>query len=53
MLSHGKFLGTAVGALVNLIAEAGRRGIRWIADKTRIHTDRRKRAPPKPQPATG
>jgi hypothetical protein len=53
MLSHGRFLGSAVGALVNLIKEAGRRGIAWIADKTRIHTDRRKRAPPKPEPATG
>lgn len=53
MLSHGKFLGTAVGALVNLITEAGRRGIRWITDKTRIHHDRRNRAPPTPEPATG
>jgi len=53
MLSHGKFLGTAVGALVNLVKEAGRRGLKWIADRTRIHKDRRKRAPPELEPATG
>jgi hypothetical protein len=53
MLSHGRFIGTAVGALVHLIAEAGRRGLQWIADRTRIHKDRRKRAPPKLEPATG
>jgi hypothetical protein len=53
MFSHGKFLGTAVGALINLVTEATRRGIQWIADKTRIHQDRRKRAPPNLAPATG
>lgn len=36
MLSHGKFLGTAVGALVTLVTEATRRGVKWITDKTRI-----------------
>jgi len=52
MFSHGKFLGTAVGALINLVTEATRRGIQWIADKTRIHQDRRKRPLPKLEPAT-
>ena len=53
MLSHGRFLGTAVGALVNLVIEAARRGVKWIADKTDIHHDRRCRAsqaPPQPSP---
>ena len=48
MLSHGRFLGTAVGTLVT---EAARRGVKWIADKTGIHHDRRHRALPRPQPS--
>jgi hypothetical protein len=53
MLSHGKFLGSAVGALARLVTEAAKRGLRWIVDRTRIHTDRRKRAPPGSKPTTG
>lgn len=41
MLSHGSFLGTAVGTITALATEALRRGVRWVADKTRIHRERR------------
>ena len=51
MLAHGKFLGTAVGALAHLIVEAARRGVRWIAEKTHIHRDRRNGPSRAPRPA--
>jgi len=45
MLHDGAFLGTAVGKRLSLTAEAARRGIKWIADKTRIHCERRSPVP--------
>ncbi len=45
--------GTAVGALARLVSEATRRGVKWIAEKTKIHRDRRGRAPPGVDPALG
>jgi REP element-mobilizing transposase RayT len=41
MLGAGHFRGAAVGNLANLIAEAARRGLQWIVDRTRIHVERR------------
>ncbi len=53
MRGRSHFLGTAVGALARLVSEATRRGVKWIAEKTRIHRDRRGRAPPAVDPALG
>ncbi len=53
MRGRSHFLGTAVGALATLVCEATRRGVKWIAEKTRIHRDRRGRAPPGVDPALG
>jgi len=41
MLSHGSFLGTAVGTITALAKEALRRGVRWVADQTRLRRERR------------
>ena len=51
MLSHGQFIGTAVGALTKLVTEATKRGLRWIRETTNIHRDRRPGRPP-PQNVT-
>lgn len=42
MLSHGRFMATAVGTVAHLVNEAARRGLKWIVDKTGIHRDRRR-----------
>ncbi len=44
MIGRGAFLGRAVGNLVRLTAEAAKRGMAWIVDKTRIHAERRRTA---------
>ena len=46
MRSRGRFLGSAVGAVIHLVSEATRRGLKWITDTTGIHRDRRQRATP-------
>jgi len=46
MRSRGRFLGSAVGAVIHLVSEATRRGLKWVIDTTGIHRDRRQRAIP-------
>jgi len=46
MRSRGRFLGSAVGAVIHLVSEAAQRGLKWITDTTGIHRDRRQRAIP-------
>jgi len=46
MRSRGRFLGSAVGAVMHLVSEAAQRGLKWITDTTGIHSDRRQRAMP-------
>ena len=46
MRSRGRFLGSAVGAVIHLVSEATRRGLTWVIDTTGIHSDRRQRATP-------
>jgi len=45
MLSHGSFLGTAVGSAIAIGTEAIRRGLRWVVVKTKIHASHRRPAP--------
>jgi hypothetical protein len=37
MCSMGRMIGSAIGSAMARAAEALRRGVRWIADKARIH----------------
>jgi len=46
MRSRGRFLGFAVGAVIHLVSEATRRGLKWAIDTSGIHRDRRQRATP-------
>ena len=37
MLSQGRFLGGAIGSATARAAEAVRRGVKWVVDRTKIH----------------